>query len=111
MHDLHEVDATLLRQLNDSADDALVIAAVSLRRAKGLPADPELVNAEVEQALGRAEAETGMQAVSVRVLAHLAVAYVEAPSRMVRALLEQPEVTGAMAGTPSAHADDGTESR
>jgi hypothetical protein len=99
MQDYSRADPELLRQL-DAADDSdePVAAAVSVRRKKGVPPDTAKIDKDLQTAMARAKDETKTEPNHVRVMGHIAVAYVEAPGRWIRALLEQPEVIGAVAG-------------
>jgi hypothetical protein len=100
MYDSSRVDPELLRQLDAAGDSDTVVAAVSVRRKPGKPPDPAKINADFQTAMARAERMTDAEPSRVQVMPHLAVAYVEAPSRLIRSLLDQPEITGAVAGSP-----------
>jgi hypothetical protein len=99
MDDSSRVDPELLRQLDEAGDSDIVVAAVSVERKPGKPPDPAKINADFQKAMARAERMTGAAPRRVQVMPHLAVAYVEAPGRLIRALLDQPEITGAVAGS------------
>ena len=99
MEDYSRADPELLRQLDAAGDsDDSVAAAVSVRRKRGAPPDTAKVDKDLQTAMARAKDETNTEPSHVRVLHNLAVAYIEGPSRLIRALLAQPEVTGAVAG-------------
>lgn len=99
MEDYSRADPELLRQLDAARDsDDSVAVAVSVRRKRGAPPDKAKVDKDLETAMARAKDETHTEPSRVRVLHNLAVAYIEGPSRLIRALLAQPEVTGAVAG-------------
>src|SRR5215207_4268882 len=99
MEDYSRADPELLRQLDAARDsDDSVAAAVSVRRRRGAPPDKAKVDNDLQTAMARAKDETHTEPSHVRVLHNLAVAYIEGPSRLIRALLAQPEVTGAVAG-------------
>jgi hypothetical protein len=99
MEDYSRADPELIRQLDDARDsDDTVAAAVSVRRKRGVPPDVQKIDHDVRAAMARATETSQAEPTHVRVMPHLAVAYVEAPGRLIRALLEQPEVTGAVAG-------------
>jgi hypothetical protein len=103
MEDYSRADPELVRQLDDARDsDDPVAAAVSVRRKRGVPPDVEKIDHDVRTAMARAQKAANAEPSHVRVMPHLAVAYVEAPGRLIRALLEQPEVTGAVAGRTAA---------
>jgi hypothetical protein len=99
MQDYSRADPELLRQLDAVRDsDEPVAAAVSVRRRKGAPPDTAKIDKDLQAAIARAKDESNAEPSHVRVMHHLAVAYVEGPGRWIRALLEQPEVTGAVSG-------------
>jgi hypothetical protein len=99
MQDYSRADPELLRQLDAARDsNEPVAAAVSVRRRKGVPPDTAKIDKDLKAAMARAKDETKTEPNHVRVMSHLAVAYVEGPSRLIRALIDQPEVTGAVAG-------------
>jgi hypothetical protein len=99
MEDYSRADPELLRQLDAARDsDDSVAAAVSVRRKRGARPDKAKVDKDLQTAMARAKDETNTEPSHVRVLHNLAVAYIEGPSRLIRALLAQPEVTGAVAG-------------
>ena len=99
MEDYSRADPELLRQLDAARDsDDSVAAAVSVRRKRGAPPDTAKVDKDLQTAMARAKDETKTEPSRVRVMHNLAVAYIEGPSRLIRALLAQPEVTGAVAG-------------
>lgn len=101
------VDPELLRQLDAAGEsDAPVAAAVSIRRARGVAPDPAKIQRAVRVAVDRAGRSSGSELSSLRVLGHLGVANVEGPARMVRALLDQPEITGAVTGQPGSQPSD-----
>jgi hypothetical protein len=108
MRDLSQVDPELLRQLDEASDsDTPVTAAVSVRRKRGVPPDPAKIDANINTAMARAKRMTGAEPSRVQVMPHIAVAYVEAPGRLIRALIDQPEVTGAAAGRPTDKMSEG----
>jgi hypothetical protein len=99
MQDYSRADPELIRQLDEARDsDEPVAAAVSVRRKKGVPPDGAKIDKELKAAMARARNETNAEPNHVRIMHNLAVAYIEGPSRLIRALLAQPEVTGAVAG-------------
>jgi hypothetical protein len=99
MEDYSRADPELLRQLDAAREsDDSVAAAVSVRRKRGVPPDTAKVDKDLQTAMARAKDETNTEPSHVRVMHNLAVAYIEGPSRLIRALLAQPEVTGAVAG-------------
>jgi hypothetical protein len=99
MQDYNRADPELLRQLDEAEDsDEPVAAAVSVRRKKGAPPDTAKIDKDLQAAMARAKDETNTEPNHVRVMSNIAVAYVEGPGRLIRALLDQPEVTGAVAG-------------
>jgi hypothetical protein len=101
MPDFSRVDPELLRQLDEARDsDVPVAAAVSVRRKQGVPPDPAKIDANLKTAMARAKRMTDTEPSRVQVMPHIAIAYVEAPGRLIRALIDQPEVTGAVAGRP-----------
>ena len=101
MPDFSRVDPELLRQLDEAKDsETPVAAAVSVRRKRGVPPDPAKIDANINTAMARAKRMTDTEPSRVQVMPHLAVVYIEAPVRLIRALLDQPEVTGAIAGRP-----------
>jgi hypothetical protein len=101
MPDFSRVDPELLRQLDEAGDsDVPVAAAVSVRRERGVPPDPAKIDANVRMAMARAKRLTDTEPSRVQVMPHIAVAYVEAPGRLIRALIDQPEVTGAVCRPP-----------
>jgi hypothetical protein len=103
MEDYSRADPELIRQLDDARDsDETVAAAVSVRRKRGVPPDVQKIAHDVRQAMARAQKTAKAEPTHLRVMPHLAVAYVEAPGRLIRALLEQPEVIGAVSGRADA---------
>jgi len=99
MQDYSRADPELLRQLDAARDsDEPVAAAVSVRRKRGAPPDTAKIDKDLQAAMARAKDQTKTEPNHVRVMSHLAVAYIEGPGRLIRALLAQPEVTGAVAG-------------
>jgi hypothetical protein len=99
MQDYNRADPELLRQLDEAeGSDEPVAAAVSVRRKKGAPPDTAKIDKDLQAAMARAKDEAKAEPNHVRVMSHLAVAYIEGPGRLIRALLDQPEVTGAVAG-------------
>ena len=99
MRDYRDADVELIRQLDAAKDsDTSVAAAVSVRRVRGEAPDIAKIDQTVRTAVARAGQASASELSSLRVLPHLAVAYVEGPERMIRELLCQPEITGAVAG-------------
>jgi hypothetical protein len=98
MRDDKRIDPELLRQLDEAGDsDYAVAAAVSLRREPNAPPDTAKIEADLQIAMARAKEMTDTEPHRVHVMSRMAVAYIEAPGRLIRALIEQPEVTGAVA--------------
>lgn len=98
MKNLDRVDPALLRQLDDAKGTDPVRAAVSIRRARGVAPDPDTITRAAHAAVTRAGKTSQAELTSMRVLPHLGVAYVAGPGRLIRELLNQPEVVGAVAG-------------
>jgi hypothetical protein len=96
-------DPELLRQLDKARDSGEPVrAVVQLHRAAGKPPEPAEIEAQTQAAVERASAATGDQPDDVHVLGRMAVAYVSGSEAFVRELIEQPEVSGAVANETSA---------
>ena len=102
MDDLSRVDPDLVQKLQTSSGDEPVRAAVSIRRPSGVKPDPDEITTSAHAAIARAADNADVQPNSIQVMPHLALAYVEAPGRLIRELIAQPEVTGAMLGGDTA---------
>lgn len=95
-------DPELLRQLDAAwRTGASVAAVVRLKQSGKLP-DAADVEARTEEAIRRACDATGESPEDVHVMGRIGVAYVTGPARFVRELVEQPEVTGAVANNQPA---------
>jgi hypothetical protein len=91
-------DPELLRQLDEAQETgASVAAAVSIKRALGRATDPEQVNSDARAAVARATEASGALPDDLHVMANIAMVYIEGPAPFIRAVLAQPEVTGATA--------------
>ena len=92
------VDPELLNRLNEAETSGNEVkAAFSIRRPPGRPPNPADIQASVHAAVQRAGDTTNMAPTEVNVLSRMAVAYVTGPAPLLRALLDQPEITGAIA--------------
>ena len=92
------IDPELQRQL-DAAGKAggPVRVVVQVHRTAGRPTEPAESEAQIRAAVERASAATGERPDDVHVLGRMAVAYVSGSETFVRELIEQPEVTSAVA--------------
>lgn len=90
-------DPELLRQLDAAhGTDEPVAATVSIRRKGGKPVPQEIDNA-VRAAIARAVKKSGVNPSDLHVMGRVASAYVSGPEALIRELIKQPEVTGAVA--------------
>jgi hypothetical protein len=106
MRDYRGADAELIRQLDEAkGSDTSVAAAISVRRARGVAPDVTKIDEDVRSAVARAGQASHSELDSIRVMPHLAVAYVSGPEQMIRELLRQPEIIGAVAGRRPADPD------
>jgi hypothetical protein len=100
------IDPELRRRLDaagKAGEPARVV--VQINRAAGRAIEPAESEARIHAALERTSAATGEQPDDVHVLGRMAVAYVSGSETFVRELIEQPEVTGAVANeTPGGSA-------
>lgn len=96
-----KVDPDLLAQLAEAeVTGASVAAVVAIRRQAGRKPDPTAIRSTLDAALARVSELTSSSPVDVNVMAYMASAYLAAPAPFVRALLQQPEIVGAVAAQP-----------
>ncbi len=104
-----KVETSLQRALESNAGpEELIDVVLSFQPATGLAASPPMpllqrrevraaaMSKTIEQALARAEQATGAQPTQVTPFPLTGSAFVQAPRRYFRALLDQDEVAGAM---------------
>jgi hypothetical protein len=92
------VDPELRRQLDAAAKSGEPVrVVVQLHRAAGKPPEPAEIEAQTKAAVERASAATGERPDDLHVMGRMAVAYVCGSEAFVRELLEQPEVSAAVA--------------
>jgi hypothetical protein len=96
------VDPELERQLDEAGLDDRPVQAVVYVRAKR-PTDPTSVTEAAERAIEAAKAKAGTGPVRVNVMRYIGTVAVEGPASFVRALIEETDVTAALANV---HPDD-----
>ncbi len=93
-----QTDPELLRQLDDAKTTGEPVAAVvQLKRPKGKAPDVAKIEAQTRDAIARASKATGEVPYDVHVIGRLASAYVSGSEKFLRELVDQPEVTSAVA--------------
>jgi hypothetical protein len=92
------IDPELTRQLDDAktSGDA-VSAVVSIKRTAGKKPDPAVIREHAQSALARASEATGEEPGDVRVMGHMATAYVSGSAAYISELMAQPEIASAVA--------------
>src|SRR3954447_21546304 len=96
------VDPELERQLDEAGLDDRPVQAVVYVRAKG-PTDPTSVTEAAQRAIEAAKTKAGTGPVRVNVMRYIGTVAVEGPASFVRALIEETDVTAALANV---HPDD-----
>lgn len=95
---VNQTDPELLRQLDEARTTGQSVSAVvQVKRRRGSPPDVADIEAKVRQAIDRTAQATGDEPDDVYVMGRVAVAYVTGSEKFVRALVDQPEVDGAVA--------------
>jgi hypothetical protein len=91
-------DRELLRQLDEAKRSGRAVkVVVKLQRPQGQAPVPADIEAQAQRAVTRAAEASGQQPTDVHVMGRMAVAYVSGSESFVRELVDQPEVTGAVA--------------
>jgi hypothetical protein len=96
------VDPELERQLDEAGLDDRPVQAVVYVRAKR-PTDPTSVTEAAQRAIEAATTKAGTGPVRVNVMRYIGTVAVEGPASFVRALIEETDVTAALANV---HPDD-----
>src|SRR4051794_7403637 len=90
------VDPELERQLDEAGLDDRPVQAVVYVRAKR-PTDPTSVTEAAQRAIEAATSKAGTGPVRVNVMRYIGTVAVEGPASFVRALIEETDVTAALA--------------
>ena len=96
------VDPELERQLDEAGLDDRPVQAVVYVRAKR-PTDPKSVTETAQRAIEAAKSKAGTGPVRVNVMRYIGTVAVEGPASFVRALIDESDVTAALANV---HPDD-----
>ncbi len=101
------VDPELARQLDEAgADDGPVQAVVYLRSTRSL--NPDSVNKTAQRVIESASTKAGTAPARVNVMRYIGTVAVEGPASFVRALIDENDVTSALANV---HPDEDPASR